>query len=64
MLVLSGSLDRMVRTKASRATARDWGADFREVAGLSHMLAVEPGWPTVAEVMMDWIAAGRLAQAS
>jgi alpha-beta hydrolase superfamily lysophospholipase len=64
MLVLSGSLDRMVRPKASRATARDWGADFREVAGLSHMLAVEPGWADVAEVMMDWIAAGRLAQAS
>jgi pimeloyl-ACP methyl ester carboxylesterase len=64
MLVLSGSLDRMVPPKTSRATARDWGADFREVAGLSHMLAVEPGWANVAEVMMDWIAAGRLAQAS
>jgi pimeloyl-ACP methyl ester carboxylesterase len=64
MLVLSGSLDRMVRPKASLATARDWGADFREVAGLSHMLPVEPGWPDVADLMLDWICAPRHAQAS
>jgi pimeloyl-ACP methyl ester carboxylesterase len=57
MLVLSGCLDRMVRPKAAHATARDWGADFREIAGLSHMLPVEPGWPRVAEEMLVWLSA-------
>lgn len=64
MLVMSGSLDRMVRPEVSRSTARDWGADYGEVVGLSHMLPVEPGWPDVAKLMLEWLCAIRRAQVS
>jgi hypothetical protein len=61
---MSGSLDRMVRPEVSRSTARDWGADYGEVVGLSHMLPVEPGWPDVAKLMLEWLCAIRRAQVS
>jgi hypothetical protein len=39
-----------------RQVAERLGADYREMAGMSHWLPGEPGWEAVAGVVLDWLA--------
>jgi len=55
-LVISGQGDVVHSPATARATADRIGADFRGMPGMSHWLVGEPGWETVAETALRWLA--------
>jgi pimeloyl-ACP methyl ester carboxylesterase len=55
-LVVSGGCDRVHPPATVRQVAERLGADYREMAGMSHWLPGEPGWEAVAGVVLDWLA--------
>lgn len=62
-LVISGGKDRVHPPATVRQVAGRLGAEYVEMAGMSHWLPGEPGWEAVAERVLDWLAAhpGRAA---
>jgi pimeloyl-ACP methyl ester carboxylesterase len=55
-LVVTGGRDRVHPPATVRQVAERLGADYREMAGMSHWLPGEPGWEAVAGVVLDWLA--------
>jgi pimeloyl-ACP methyl ester carboxylesterase len=62
-LVISGGKDRVHPPTTVRQVAGRLGAEYVEMAGMSHWLPGEPGWEAVADRILDWLAAhpGRAA---
>ncbi|MEI6254439.1 MAG: alpha/beta fold hydrolase [Mycobacteriaceae bacterium] len=57
MLVLGALEDGAVTPDEVRATARAYRAEPVFFPGMGHNLMLEPGWPTVAQRIDDWLAA-------
>jgi pimeloyl-ACP methyl ester carboxylesterase len=55
-LVIAGQGDVVHTAATGRATAERIGAAFRAMPGMSHWLVGEPGWETVAETVLRWLA--------
>lgn len=55
-LVVSGGRDRVHPPATVRQVAERLGADYREMAGMSHWLPGEPGWDMVAGEILAWLA--------
>ena len=62
-LALAGGRDRVHPPATVRAVAERLGADYREMAGMSHWLPAEPGWEGVAELVLSWLSARRTGAA-
>jgi pimeloyl-ACP methyl ester carboxylesterase len=62
-LVIAGGKDRVHPPATVRQVASRLGAEYVEMAGMSHWLPGEPGWEAVANRVLDWLAArpGRAA---
>ena len=56
-LVVAGARDRVHPPATVRQVAERLGAEYREMPGMSHWLPGEPGWDTVAGMILDWLAA-------
>ncbi|MGO4591949.1 alpha/beta hydrolase [Paenarthrobacter sp. 2TAF44] len=52
--------DRMVPARSARATARRYGADVRELAGIGHDMMLDGGWEESWNVISDWLEALRV----
>jgi pimeloyl-ACP methyl ester carboxylesterase len=52
--------DRMVPVRSARATARRYGADVRELAGIGHDMMLDGGWEESWSVISDWLKALRV----
>ncbi|HEX5377566.1 MAG TPA: alpha/beta hydrolase, partial [Phenylobacterium sp.] len=55
-LVMVGSRDVVHPPSTARQIAERLGATCRELPGMSHWLPGEPGWETVAQGALDWLA--------
>ncbi|THD58697.1 alpha/beta hydrolase [Phenylobacterium sp.] len=55
-LVIAGQGDVVHTAATGRATAERIGAAFQAMPGMSHWLVGEPGWETVAETVLRWLA--------
>lgn len=55
-LVISGQADVVHSPTTAKATAERIGATFKVMPGMSHWLVGEPGWETVAETALHWLA--------
>ena len=62
-LAVSGQRDVVHSSATVRATANRGGMAFREMPKMSHWLIGEPGWEEVADVAIQWLAAGAKAAA-
>jgi pimeloyl-ACP methyl ester carboxylesterase len=56
-LVISGGKDRVHPPATVRQVAGRLGAEYVEMAGMSHWLPGEPGWEAVADRILGWLAA-------
>ena len=56
--------DRMVPVRSARATARHYGADVRELAGIGHDMMLDGGWEKPWRVISDWLKAPRVEAVS
>lgn len=52
--------DRMVPVRSARATARRYGADVQELAGIGHDMMLDGGWEKPWSVISDWLKALRV----
>lgn len=52
--------DRMVPVRSARATARRYGADARELAGIGHDMMLDFGWEEPWSLISDWLRALRV----
>ncbi|MGZ3402102.1 MAG: alpha/beta fold hydrolase [Phenylobacterium sp.] len=55
-LVISGQGDVVHSPTTARAVAERIGATLKVMPGMSHWLVGEPGWETVAETALRWLA--------
>ncbi|MFL5297663.1 MAG: alpha/beta fold hydrolase [Phenylobacterium sp.] len=55
-LVIAGERDVVHSPATGRAVAERIGAGFEQMAGMSHWLPGEPGWETVAQTALAWVA--------
>jgi len=55
-LVIVGERDVVHSPATARAVAERLGAELRVEPGMSHWLIGEPGWASVADQALDWIA--------
>lgn len=55
-LVVCGERDVVHSPATARATAQRIGATYEGMAGMSHWLVGEPGWDTVADRVIAWLA--------
>lgn len=55
-LVISGQGDVVHSSATARAVAERIGAAFKIMPGMSHWLVGEPGWESVAETAITWLA--------
>jgi len=55
-LALVGQRDAIHPPRTVRMSARRIGAAFQELPGMSHWLLSEPGWETVADAILAWLA--------
>ena len=55
-LVICGETDVVHPAATGRAVAERIGAAFKIMPGMSHWLLGEPGWETVAETVLRWLA--------
>lgn len=55
VLVVTGTDDRFVVPRVSRAMASKYKADFREFDNFGHHIISEPGWETPAEEIVTWL---------
>ena len=55
-LVMAGQRDLVHPPMTARQTAQRLGADYVEMAGMSHWLLGETGWQDVATQAWDWLA--------
>jgi alpha-beta hydrolase superfamily lysophospholipase len=55
LLVLGGEADRAVTNDQVRATARAYGTQAEFFPGMGHNMMLEPGWPNVAERILNWL---------
>ncbi len=55
-LVIAGSGDVVHSASTARAVAERVGGACKVMPGMSHWLVGEPGWETVAEVALTWLA--------
>lgn len=59
LLSVCSKHDRMVPVRSARATARRYGADVRELAGIGHDMMLDGGWEQPWSVISDWLKALR-----
>jgi pimeloyl-ACP methyl ester carboxylesterase len=64
ILALAGERDVIHPPATVREMSRRLGAQFETLAGMSHWLPGEPGWPDVAHLCLDWIAERGVALAA
>ena len=57
MLVLGVLGDRICRPDNVAATAKHHAVTAMLLPGMAHMMMLEPGWETIADAVIDWIAA-------
>jgi hypothetical protein len=50
----------MVPVRSARATARRYGADVRELAGIGHDMMLDGGWEQPWSMISDWLKALRV----
>lgn len=62
-LVLSGERDVVHSPATCAAVAERVGAEFRVLPGMSHWLLGEPGWETVADAVLGWMAEAAISRA-
>jgi pimeloyl-ACP methyl ester carboxylesterase len=55
-LVISGQGDVVHSAATAKAIADRIGAAFKVMPGMSHWLVGEPGWETVADLALKWLA--------
>ncbi len=55
-LVISGQGDVVHSSATAKAVAERIGATLKVMPGMSHWLVGEPGWETVADVALKWLA--------
>jgi pimeloyl-ACP methyl ester carboxylesterase len=55
VLVMGGRADRIVSPQSVRATARAYGTEPVILAGMSHLVMLDPGWRQVAERLLDFL---------
>ena len=60
LLSVHSTHDRMVPARSARATARRYGADVRELAGIGHDMMLDGGWEESWNVISDWWTALRV----
>ena len=56
MLVLGVLGDRICRPDDVAATAKHHAVSAMLLPGMAHMMMLEPGWETIADAVIDWIA--------
>lgn len=56
LLVLGGERDAIYRNSDVRATANAYGVEARFIPDMGHGLTLEPGWQTVADHILSWLA--------
>lgn len=60
LLSVYSTHDRMVPVGGARATARRYGADVRELAGIGHDMMLDGGWERPWRMISDWLKALRV----
>lgn len=60
LLSVYSTHDRMVPLGAARATARRYGADVRELAGIGHDMMLDTGWEEPWNLISAWLTALRV----
>lgn len=55
VLVAGGDADAFVPTSALRETASYWNGELSILPGVPHGLMLDPCWPNVAAVLLDWL---------
>lgn len=55
VLVAGGDIDAFVPVSALRETAAYWNAELSVLKGVPHGAMLDPCWPRVAEVVLDWL---------
>ena len=68
LLLISGTEDHTVPRKVTDAVFKLYGdnpsqTDYQQIEGRGHSLTIDAGWPDVAAVVLDWIAANEPALA-
>lgn len=58
LLVLAAEHDGIFPASDTTATAEQWGADYRTVAGIGHDLMLDEGWEQTADLLAGWIITG------
>jgi pimeloyl-ACP methyl ester carboxylesterase len=66
LLLVSGTEDHTVPLKVTTAVVKLYAdnpsqTDFRQIDGRGHSLTIDAGWPDVAAVVLDWLAANESA---
>lgn len=56
ILVLGGERDALYGDRDVHATARVYGSEAIVIPGIGHEVMLEPGWPTVADCILSWLA--------
>ena len=56
ILAIAGERDVIPPPATVRETARRVGAEFQMMPGMSHWLPGEPGWESVAQLCLGWMA--------
>jgi alpha-beta hydrolase superfamily lysophospholipase len=69
LLLISGQEDRMVADAMTRAMYKLYGdstamTDLKQFADRGHSLAIDSGWPVVADYVMVWLAANGFGAAA
>jgi pimeloyl-ACP methyl ester carboxylesterase len=57
LLVVAAEDDKFIPAKTVARVARRYGVPARVMPGHGHMIVLEPGWETLAEIVADWFAA-------
>jgi pimeloyl-ACP methyl ester carboxylesterase len=55
MLVLAAANDRVFSVAEEQATARAYGTEAIVFPDMAHDMMLEPGWPQVADRILDWV---------
>jgi pimeloyl-ACP methyl ester carboxylesterase len=56
ILVVGGEQDALYRNRDVHATATFYGIQPTFIPGMGHEVMLEPGWPTVADCILSWLA--------
>jgi alpha-beta hydrolase superfamily lysophospholipase len=58
-----GTEDHIISTRLLNKTARHYGVDAHVYNGRGHWILEEPGWEQVADDVLTWLTAARIAGA-